>query len=86
MYFHVVLHTCTCIVNARSCSFVHVCIHVCIYMYVVIETRQSKATMPIDKLPQAGVDDVPCTRQMLYQVNHQGNSAGQAESLNVIQG
>ena len=30
--------------------------------------------------------DILCARQMFYQLSHRGSSAGQAESLNVIQG
>ena len=30
--------------------------------------------------------DILCTRQTLYQLSHRGSSAGEAESLNVIQG
>ena len=71
------------------------------YMYLhersVIETRQSKATTPEDNLcflkrkrraASGGVRtcDILRTRQMLYQLSHRGNSTGQVESLNVMQG
>ena len=50
------------------------------------------ATTPKDKrkrrVASGGIQtcDVLRTRQTLYQLSHQGSSAGQAESLNVIQG
>ena len=63
----------------------------------VIETRQSKATTPEDnsffpkrkRRAASGriqTHDVLRTRQTLYQLSHQGSSAGHAESLNVMQG
>ena len=71
------------------------------YMYIhersVIETRQSKATTPEDNSPflkrkrraaSGGIRtrDILSTRQTLSQLSHQGSLAGQAESLNVMQG
>ena len=70
------------------CSRVHGHIHA----YSVIETRQSKAKQlrlktTKEELPQVGLEPVTfcVTRQTLYQLSHRGSSAGQAESLNVIQ-
>ena len=59
--------------------------------------RQGKATTPKDnsffpKRKRRAASgriqpcDILCTKQMLYQLSHQGSSAGQAESLNVMQG
>ena len=60
-------------------------------------TRASKATTPEDtpflseerkKAASGGIRtrDIRLTRPMLYQLSYWGSSAGQAESLNVIQG
>ena len=64
----------------------------CIHEQSVIETRQSKATMPEDnslflkrkrRAASGGTRtrDVLRTRQTLCQLSHRGRSAGQAESL-----
>ena len=60
------------------------------------QTRQGKATMSEnrsffsrEKLAASGgtqTHDILLTMQMLYQLSHRGSSAGQAESLNVMQG
>ena len=62
--------------------YTHVHVHVC----SVIETRQSKATTPEDKKSWIRTLNILRTRQTLYQLSQRGSSAGQAESLNVIQG
>ena len=62
----------------------------------VIETRQSKATTPENnslflkrkRIAASGgtrTRDFLHTRQTLYQLSHRGSSAGQAESLDVMQ-
>ena len=62
----------------------------------VIETSQSKATAPEAnshflkrkrRAASGGIQtrDILCTRQKLYQLSYRGSSAGQAESLNVMQ-
>ena len=69
-----------------------------IYMYnPVIETRQMQATTPEDnsffprekeELPRAGLEPAAfcILGRPLYQLSHQGSSAGQAESLKFVQG
>ena len=70
--------------------------HWTLYERSVIETSQSKATTPEDnplflkrkrRAASGGTQsrDVLHTRQTLYQLSHWGSSAGQAESLNVMQ-
>ena len=76
------------------CAFSKVHVH----EQSVIETRQSRATTSEDNSFFSQEREQSClrqriqtcsalrTRQMLYQLSHRGSSAGQAESLNVIQG
>ena len=84
---------CVCSIETHTCVYIHT------YMYMntsVIETRQSKATTPEDNslflkrkrraaLGGTQTRNVLHTRQTLYQLSHRGSSAGQAESLNVMQ-
>ena len=53
--------TCTCIVHVLSCSYTYMYMYTymcaCTYMYMYdqsLRQRQSKATMPKNKLPQVG--------------------------------
>ena len=60
------------------------------YIYTVIETKQLrlKTTLFFQEKKKSWIRtrDVLHARQMLYQLSHRGSSAGQAESLNVMQG
>ena len=83
--------------NQGNSNIARTCIILCTYdERSVIETRQSKATTPEDnsiflkrkrRAASGGTRtrDVLHTRQTLYQLSNQGSSAGQAESLNVMQ-
>ena len=67
----------------------------CMFIYIVIDTRQLRLRTTLLFFPEekkkscsGGIRtrDILRARQTLYQLSHQGSSAGQAESLIAIQG
>ena len=83
--------------SSASCThrnMAHVHVHIHIHERSVIETRQSKGSYArrqlffLKRKRRAGIRtrNILRTRQTLYQLSHRGSSAGQAKSLNIMQG